>query len=215
MKRRQFSLSLLGFAAADIAQAQGGGAPPVEGTNFVRLMPPAPVGVPPGKLDVVEFFWYGCPRCYTLEPALDAWQKRAPADVALRRVPVALYGDNTVAQQRVYYALEALNLLPTMHRKVFYAIHGDRLRLDKPADIAAFMTQSGVDAAKFTEAYESAAVQTKTRQATVLADAYKIDSVPAIGVHGRYYTSGSLAGSNEKMLAVTDFLLARVRKGAT
>jgi len=215
MKRRQFSVSLLGLAAAGAALAQGGtpAAAPVEGTNYVRLTPPAPVSAPAGKFDVIEFFWYGCPHCYAFEPAVEAWLKRAPADVAFRRVPVALYGDNTVVQQRLYYALEALDLLPSLHRKVFYAIHNERMRLDKLPDITAFMAKNGVDAAKFGDAFNSFAVQTKTRQATVLSDAYKIDGVPAIGVHGRYYTSGSLTGSNEKMLAVADFLLARIRKG--
>jgi thiol:disulfide interchange protein DsbA len=215
MKRRQFSVSLLGLAAAGAALGQGGtpAAAPVEGTNYVRLTPPAPVSAPSGKFDVIEFFWYGCPHCYAFEPAVEAWLKRAPADVAFRRVPVALYGDNTVVQQRLYYALEALDLLPSLHRKVFYAIHNDRMRLDKLPDITAFMAKNGVDAAKFGDAFNSFAVQTKTRQATVLSDAYKIDGVPAIGVHGRYYTSGSLTGSNEKMLAVADFLLARIRKG--
>ena len=82
-----------------------------------------------------------------------------------------------------------------MHRKVFAAIHVDRQRLDKPADIAAFMTKNGVDGAKFLDAYNCFSVQTKARQATQLAQAYKIDGVPALGIQGRYFTSASLAGS--------------------
>jgi thiol:disulfide interchange protein DsbA len=214
MQRRQFSTSLLGASAAALgwhgaAQSQGG---PVEGTHYVRLSQPVPTG-PAGKIEVIEFFWYGCPHCNAFEPALEAWVKQLPADVAFHRVPVAFSSEPFVAHQRIYFALESLGLVGAMHRKVFYAIHNDRARLDKPADISAFMARNGVDAAKFMEAFDSFAVQAKAKQATQQAAAYKIDGVPAIGVQGRFYTSGSLAGTNDKALAVTDFLVQRLRKG--
>jgi thiol:disulfide interchange protein DsbA len=102
--------------------------------------------------------------------------------------------------------------LEAMHRKVFYAIHNDRQKLDKPADIAAFMSKNGVDGAKVVELMGSFAVQTKARQARQLAEAYKIDGVPALGIQGRFYTSGSLAGGQDKMLVVADFLIQASRK---
>ena len=214
MQRRQFPTSLLGTGAAVFgwaggAQAQGG---PIEGTHYVRLTQPVAAG-PAGKIEVIEFFWYGCPHCNAFEPALDAWSKKLPADVSFHRVPVAFSNEPFVAHQRIFYALDSLGLVAAMHRKVFYAIHSDRARLDKPADISAFMARNGVDTAKFMEAFDSFAVQAKAKQATQQAAAYKIDGVPAIGIQGRYYTSGSLAGTNEKALAVTDFLVQRVRKG--
>ena len=216
MKRRDFSSSLLssgaGLAALGWlapAHAQGG---PVEGTHYVRLSQPVPAG-PAGKIEVIEFFWYGCPHCNAFEPTLEPWVKQLPADVAFHRVPVAFSAEPFVAHQRIFYALDSLGLVAAMHRKVFYAIHNDRLRLDKPADISAFMGRNGVDAAKFMQAYDSFAVQAKGKQATQQAAAYKIDGVPAIGIQGRYYTSGSLAGTNEKALAVADVLIQRVRKG--
>ena len=216
MKRRDFSSSLLssgaGLAALGWlapAHAQGG---PVEGTHYVRLSQPVPAG-PAGKIEVIEFFWYGCPHCNAFEPTLEPWVKQLPADVAFHRVPVAFSAEPFVAHQRIFYALDSLGLVAAMHRKVFYAIHNDRLRLDKPVDISAFMGRNGVDAAKFMQAYDSFAVQAKGKQATQQAAAYKIDGVPAIGIQGRYYTSGSLAGTNEKALAVADVLIQRVRKG--
>ncbi len=215
MKRRQFSAHLLGWAStggaalALPAQAQGA---PVEGTHFVRLTPPVATSSP-GKIEVIEFFWYGCPHCNAFEPALDAWSKALPADVAFRRVPAA-FNESWVPHQRIFYALESLDLLGAMHRKVFYAIHAQRMRLDKPADITAFMAANGVDAAKFGQAYDSFSVQSKVRQATQLTNAYKIDGVPALGVQGRFYTSGPLAGSNERSLLVADYLIERSRKGA-
>ena len=216
MKRREFSATLLGSGAGLAAlgwrapaRAQGG---PVEGTHYVRLSQPVPTG-PAGKIEVIEFFWYGCPHCNAFESTLEPWVKQLPADVAFHRVPVAFSAEPFVAHQRIFYALDSLGQVAAMHRKVFYAIHNDRLRLDKPADISAFMARNGIDAAKFMEAYDSFAVQAKAKQATQQAAAYKIDGVPAIGIQGRYYTSGSLAGTNEKALAVADFLILRVRKG--
>ena len=215
MKRREFSSQLLvaglgvaGTMLAPAALAQGGF---VEGQHYVRLNQPLGVATA-GKIEVIEFFWYGCPHCNAFEPALDAWQKKLPADVAFRRVPVAFREEPYGPHQRIYYTLEAMGLVPTLHRKVFYAIHGERQRLDKPADIAAFMAKNGVDSAKFLEIYNSFSVQTKARQAKQLAESYKIDGVPALGVAGRYYTSGALAGTTENSLNVTDFLIQKVRK---
>ena len=213
MHRREFSTALLGasaLAAGLPAAAQGS---PVEGTHYVRLGQPLAVTAPSGKVEVVEFFWYGCPHCNAFEPMLDAWTKKLPADVSFRRVPVAFRDEPFTTHQRIYYALETMNQVEAMHRKVFYAIHNDRQKLDKPAEIAAFMTKNGVDGAKFVEIMNSFGVQTKARQAKQLAEAYKIDGVPALGVQGRFYTSGSLAGSPEQSLRVTEFLIERSRKG--
>lgn len=212
MKRREFSglLAAAGIgAAAGPLQAQGG---PIEGTHYVRLAKPAPVSVPAGKIEVVEFFWYGCPHCNALEPALEAWIKRLPADVVFRRVPVA-FGAVHESHQRLFYTLEAMGQLAAVHPKIFAAIHAQRQRLDREADQIAFLKAQGVDTARFAELSKSFSVQTKMRQAKQLTDAYDIDGVPALGVHGRFYTAGSLAGDNVRALAVADMLIARARKG--
>jgi thiol:disulfide interchange protein DsbA len=215
MNRREFSTQAIAtgvFAATatlgSFARAQG--TTPVEGTHYVRLT--QPLAVPPGKIEVIEFFWYGCPHCNDFEPSLDAWSKRLPTDIAFRRVPVAFRADPFVTHQKIFYSLDAMGLIPTMHRKVFYAIHSQRQRLDKLDTIAAFMQQNGVDSAKFTEHFNSFSVQSKAQQAVKLAADYKIDGVPAIGVQGRYFTSGALAGSSETALAIADYLIAKVRK---
>ena len=214
MKRRDFSASLLAAGIAGLPlQALAQGAWPVEGTNYVRLTQPVPVPSN-GKIELIEFFWYGCPHCNAFEPTLDAWQKKLPDDVAFKRVPVAFSEEPFVAHQRIFYALESMGLVDKMHRKVFYAIHNERMRLAKPDEIATFMGKNGVDPAKFLEAYNSFSVQTKAAQARQLAQAYKIDAVPAMGVQGRYYITGTMAGGNEKMPAVVDALVQRIRKGA-
>ena len=216
MKRRVFSTTLIVAASAalalpNLARAQG---VPVEGKNYIRLTQPVPVSAGPGKFEAIEFFWYGCPHCNAFEPTLEAWVKQLPADVEFRRVPVAFSAEPFVAHQRIFYALESMGLVGAMHRKVFYAIHNERLHLDRPAEISAFMAKNGVDAAQFMEAYGSFGTQAKLRQANQLVDGYKIDGVPAIGIHGRYYTSGTLAGDNGRALTVADFLLQRLRKPA-
>ena len=207
MQRREFSTALLGAGALTLglpAAAQGGFQ---EGTHYVRLGQPLPVTAAAGKVEVVEFFWYGCPHCNAFEPALEAWAKKLPDFVSFRRVPVAFRDEPFGIHQRIYFALETMGQL-----EVFYAIHNDRQKLDKPADIGAFMTKNGVDGAKFVEVMNSFGVQTKARQAKQLAESYKIDGVPALGIQGRFYTSGSLAGGQDKMLVVADFLIQASRK---
>ena len=215
MKRREFSTHLVASAVGAAALSAGGAASAqsefVEGTHYVKLSQPGAVSAD-GKIEVVEFFWYGCPHCQAFEPALDAWQKKLPADVAFRRIPVAFREEPFVAHQRLFFALDAMGLIDTMHRKVFSAIHLDRMRLDKLPEIVAFVTKNGVDGAKFSDAFNSFSVQTKIRQAKQLAEVYRIDGVPTLGIQARFYTSGSLAGSPERTLAVADYLIQRSRK---
>ncbi len=220
MKRRTFihqhALGAAALAAAGgitlgsvPAAAQGGF---VEGRDYRRLGNPAPVPGH-GKIDVVEFFWYGCPHCNALEPALDAWAAKLPADVAFRRMPV-VFGALHEAHARMFFALEAMGQLPAVHKRVFAALHVQRRRLDKPEDIIAFVAEQGVDKAKFTEAYNGFGAASKVRQSQQLAQAYALDGVPALGIAGRFLTAGSMAGSNERALQAADFLIAQSRKPA-
>ena len=191
MNRRDFSAAtLLGTAAlaSPAAHAQG---QPVEGQQYVKLSQPLPVSVPPGNIEVIEFFWYGCPHCAAFEPELDAWARAQPDYVVFSRVPVAFRAEPFTTHQRIFYALEALGQL---------------------AEITAFMTKNGIDASKFMEAFGSFTTQTRIKRARVLVDGYKIDGVPAIGVQGRFYTSGTMARGNGKALSVADFLIQRLHK---
>lgn len=212
MKRRDFSARLLavGLGSGWVAAARAQGAP-VEGTHYRKLAEPVPVSVPPGKVEVVEFFSYACPHCYALEPTLEAWVKRLPPDVVFRRVPVPFLM-NHENFQKIYFTLDAMGQVDAMQMKVFNAVHQQRLRLDKEPDVVAFMAANGVDGAKFAELFKSFSVQTKTRQAQQLTQAYKVDGVPLIGVQGRWVTGGSMAGSNERALAVADHLIQLARK---
>jgi thiol:disulfide interchange protein DsbA len=218
MKRRDFSIHLasagavagLGATLAGAAQAQGG---PVEGQQYVRLSTPAPTSVPAGKkIEVIEFFWYECPHCNAFDPLIEAWSKKLAADVYFHRMPVGFTARHQ-ATQKMFYALEGMGKLEALHKKIFAAIHVQNQRLLTEADMVAFVSANGVDGARFSEMFRSFQVATQANRAKSLSEAYKIDGVPAMGINGRYFTSGSLAGSHERALAVTDFLVERSRKG--
>ncbi len=211
MQRRAFSAGLLAatsLACTGLAHAQRR---PREGADYRALSRPAPVDAPAGRIEVVEFFWYSCPHCNAFEPALEAWSRRLPADVVLRRVPVA-FREDFVPQQRLFYALEALGRMD-LHAKVFHAIHQERQPLNRDDTILAWAQRQGLDRARFQEAFTAFGTAGKVRRAIQLQDAYQVDGVPSLGVAGRFYTDGEMTGSMPVALQVVDYLVAEVRQG--
>lgn len=215
MQRREFTQAVLlagtattGLLSAPQAQAQ---AAFKEGSDYLKLGRPAPVDAPADKVEVIEFFWYSCPHCNAFEPAFDAWAKKQPAHVVVKRAPVA-FQDSFVPQQRLYYALEAMGKVEELHRKVFHAIHTEKQRLATQDQIADWIAKQGVDRAKFLEVYNAFGVAGKARRATQLQDAYQVDGVPSLGIAGKYFTSGSLAQTLPRSLQVADHLIAQSRK---
>jgi len=215
MNRRRFSASLLSTAAASAlavignAFAQGAAA---EGKDFVAVETPQPPAVPAGKVEVLEFFSYACPHCSAFEPIIETWEKQLPPEVVLRRVPVPflMNADNFM---HAYYALETIGAVQAMQLKIFRAIHIEHKRLEKGEDIAAFVGANGGDATKFLAAFKSFSVNTSVTRAKKLMADFKVDSVPTLIVQGRWMTSPSQAGSQERALAVVDQLVHRVRSG--
>ena len=213
MKRRAFSLtaaSAVAASAVSLPFATGAHAQAKfkEGKDYLKLSTPAPTQAPAGKVDVIEFFWYSCPHCNAFEPEFEAWVKSAPKNLQVRRVPVA-FNNTFVPQQKIYYTLEAMGLIPDVHLKVFRAIHVERQRLNKDEDIFAFMEKNGVDAKKFKEIYNSFTVAGQVRKATQLQEAYGVEGVPSMGVAGKYYTDGTRAGSMGNVLQVVQYLAAQ------
>jgi len=186
---------------------------PVEGKHY-RTVPPRQPTRDPKQVEVLEFFAYGCSHCNAFEPAIDAWQKKLPSDVLFRRIPVAFREVPFVLHQKLYFAIETLGLVEQLHRKVFLAIHGERQGLERAEEIADFAARNGVDRTRFLDALGSFTVATKAKQATALATGYKIDGTPSIGVDGRWLTTGSMAGTNERSLAVAEYLVGLARKVA-
>lgn len=215
MKRREFSLAASAAAAGALtlgaSSSWAQGAAPKEGKDYIKLGKPASVSAPAGKVEVVEFFWYSCPHCNAFEPQFEAWAKSQPADVVVRRVPVA-FNASFVPQQKLYYALEGMNLLPQLHAKVFRTIHVDRNLLKNDEAIFDWVGKQGVDLAKFKEVYNSFTVANQARKAAQLQNEYDVEGVPAMGVAGRYYTDGTKAGNMDNVLRVVNALVASSRK---
>jgi thiol:disulfide interchange protein DsbA len=213
MKRRFFTSALLATSAwlgQSTAWAQ---ALFKSGKDYLPLERPVATEAGNGKVELIEFFWYSCPHCNAFEPTFAQWIKTAPKDVVVRRVPVA-FRDDFAPQQRLFFALEAMNLLESLHAKVFAAIHVEKQALNTDAAIADWVAKQGVDKAKFSETYKSFGVASKLKRAVQLQNDYHVEGVPSFGVAGRYYTDGSIAGSMERALKVVESLVAQSRTRA-
>jgi thiol:disulfide interchange protein DsbA len=200
------------FSTNTLSQAQGPANGFSEGIDYLSLDKRVPTESAKGKIEIVEFFWYSCPHCNAFEPRLESWIKNASKDVEVKRVPVK-FRDDFEPQQRMYYVLEALGKVETHHALVFRAIHAEKLNLSSAEGLANWADKNGIPKPKFMELYNSFAVVTKAKRATQLQEVYKVQGVPALGINGRFYTDGSLAGSMDKALQLTEFLLAEIRKG--
>jgi protein dithiol oxidoreductase (disulfide-forming) len=208
------SLSLVAFGA--------GAAPnnPQNGVDY-RTLDKAQQTDSGKKVEVTEFFWYSCPHCHAMEGDLVAWVKKQGDNIAFKRVPVA-FRDSMVAQQKLYYTLEAMGKLDEMHAKVFNAIHVQKQSLDTDTAIIDFAAKNGLDKQKFTEAYNSFGIQSKVARAKQLQQAYQVDGVPLLAVDGRYLTSPSIVGASvrngteaalhEATFQVMDWLVSKAKQ---
>jgi thiol:disulfide interchange protein DsbA len=212
MKRRDFSLATLGALGLSTPAFAQGPAKFVAGKDFIKLDRVLPSETEAGKIELIEFFWYSCSHCNAFEPAFAQWVKNAPKDVVVRRIPVA-FRDDFAPQQRLYFTLEAMGLLDKIHGKVFQAIHVERLALNTDTSIQNWIEKQGVDKAKFADTSKSFGVASKLKRAVQLQNDFKIEGVPSLGVAGRFYIDGSLAGNMDRALQVADSLLAQVRQG--
>jgi len=216
MKRREFTFATVASAATASALtlqdafAQGGKFE--EGVDYITLDKRVPADVGAGKIEIIEFFWYSCPHCNAFEPRFASWIKSAPKDLVVKRAPVR-FREDFEAQQRMYYVLEALNKVEALHAQVFKAIHVDRLNLSTSENLANWAVAHGIDKNKFMETFNSFGVATQAKRAAQLQEAFKVQGVPALGVAGRFYTDGSLAGTMDRALQVVEYLANEVRKG--
>jgi thiol:disulfide interchange protein DsbA len=183
------------------------------GEGFDPIDPPIPTTSAEGKIEVVEFFWYGCPHCYQMEPQLEAWLESKPENVSFVRVPAPLNNKWTVHAQ-FYYAAEILGLTEKLHLPLFEAMHVKKRRLFDRDSLIDFAVEQGVDKQKFIDALDSFGVYVKVQNARKLGQRYQLDGVPAIGINGKYKTSGSLAGSYDKMFEIVSQLVAEESKTA-
>jgi thiol:disulfide interchange protein DsbA len=186
------------------------GRPIEEGFDY-RVLPVAQSVEAKGKIEVLEFFWYGCPHCHDFEPDLSAWIKRQGKDVVVRKIPV-VFRDDLLVHSQLFYALEVLNR-PDLHAKVMDAIHIEKKKLMTEDQIVDWAASQGLDRQKFSAAFKSFTVISKARASVQIAQAYRIDGVPTVAIQGKYITSPSIAGGSKvRALDVMDFLINKVRK---
>jgi thiol:disulfide interchange protein DsbA len=203
----------LGVAASAFA------AEPKNGVEYLTL-PEAQNTDAGTRVEVTEFFAYYCPHCNRFEPLLAEWVKKQGANIVFRRVHIS--GDSVMPQQRLFYTLEALGLLGQYHGKVFSAMHVEHQRLGSDQAVLDWAVKSGIDRAKFIEAWNSFGVEAKLRRANAMMAAYRINEWPMVAIDGRFMTSPSQAGSaaqapqtetaqQQEALQVMDYLVAKAK----
>jgi len=204
------AFSLSGFFQPAVAAPDAA----FEGHDYTRVQTVQPVATG-NKIEVLEFFWYRCPHCFQLEPALNAWLKKLPKDAQLRRVP-AVFRDDWMPAAKLFYTLQQMGQVERLHDKVFDAYNIARLNLDDPAVLGDWIASQGVDRKKFEAIYNSFSTQSKAVQGGRLATTYGISGVPAFIIDGKYSTSQSMTQTEPRLFEVLDQLIvmARTERGS-
>lgn len=179
-----------------------------EGVHYHEIHPAVDTDVPPGNMEVLEIFWYGCPHCYEFEKHLKNWQQDKPANVTFVRMPAAL-NRNWTTHARAYYALEKMDMLDEIHPLFFAAIHVQGRRLRDVESMQRFLSQHGVDADEFKQAYGSSYVEEQIKRSDQLVRRYGVNSVPTVIVHGKYRATASDAGGHERLIQMINWLAQR------
>lgn len=187
------------------AQAQ-----PAAGREFSAIEP-AQVTDNPAKIEVVEFFSYGCPHCSDFNPILHKWSAKLPVDVSFKRVPISFGRAQWANLAKFFYALEAIGELEKHDAAVFEALHAKGLKLYDDKSILEWVAARGIDAKKFSDAYSSFGVASKVKRGDQMAQAYKISGVPALAVDGKYLVLNEGITSHEELVARTDKVIDKVR----
>ncbi len=195
----------LNFAGISTAQSQI-----VEGRDFIVLANSQPTE-DKKSIEVIEFFWYGCPHCNELHPLIDQWRNNASADIKFRYIP-AIFRDNWTPGAKTFYAMEVLGMTKELHDKVYKAIHRDKIDLSKEATLFNWIEKQGIDREKFINAYNSFSVQNQVARSSQMIRQYKLTGVPALVVDGKYLTSGKMSGTPRDTIQILDELIDKVRK---
>lgn len=201
----------LAFGLMPAAQAQL-----TPGKDYVLVKPPQPTDSG-NKIEVLEFFWYGCPHCANLQPFLESWLKRKPADVEFKHMP-AVFQDSWVPLTRAYYTLEAMGLTDKLHQELFNAIHRQKANLRDANAIIDWAAGKGVDRKRFSDTYNSFGINGRLQRSIDLTRKYDIPGTPAIAIDGKFVTAPSMVLKGERgidydrFFQVVDALIAEARK---
>lgn len=205
---RLAATTLLALACA-AAQAQPASAP-VAGRDYQELKPPRPVATGE-RIEVIEFFYYGCPVCYETQPLLARWLIKAGGDVGMVRVP-ASFTESSDSFARTFYALGAMNQIARLHWPIYDNHHFDDKRLNEEKNIVEWIAGNGVDGARFRELWNSVQVKEQVEAAKKALQTYDVSGVPTFVIDGKYVTSARQAGGVPQMIRVVDYLVGRARQ---
>lgn len=184
-----------------------------EGTNYVKVVPAQPTAVEPGKVEVVEVFWYGCGHCFALDPSVESWRSKGkPAYAEFTRVP-AMWNETTRMHARLFYTTELLGKLEELHTPIFREINVKGNALNTVEKITAFFKEHGVSSDDFQKAFSSFAVENKLQRADFLNRRYRIESVPTVIVNGKYKTDVGMAGGEQPLFTLINELAAHEHGG--
>ena len=209
MTARRIAAIWLGTLALALATAGAFGQAALR-SEVVRLDPPRPVATGE-RIEVIEFFYYGCPICYELEPHMTRWlATQAPGYIALRRIP-ALSSEGWETLAKLYFTLEAIGEINRMHWPVYDNFHFDGKLLNEEKVMLEWVGNNGIDAKKFAEIYGSQEIQAKLTQSRELMKAYDVRGVPTIIVDGKYLSSARLAGGTRALMQIVDELVRRAK----
>lgn len=182
----------------------------VEDKDYTVLANPQPTQ-DSNTIEVLEFFWYGCPHCNSLHPHLKSWLMNIPGDVSFRYVPATLRA-NWVSAAKIFYAIEAIGKTDVLHDKIYDAIHRDKIDLNQEAILFDWIEKQGIDRKKFEDTYRSFAVQNQVAKSTQLTRQYQLTGVPALIINGKYITSGKMGGTPQDTIKTLEALIEKARK---
>ena len=200
-------ITLFLFLATGIARAEEYD----EGFEYTRVAEQPTESV--DKIEVLEFFWYGCPHCYKFEPVLSKWLETKSSNVEFIRVP-AVFRPEWKVHARTYYALQAMGLGEKYHVAIFEAIHKDKKKISSEEKITDFLVSQGVNESDFKAAYNAFAVDGQVRKAIKKVKDYEIKGVPAMAVNGKYLVAGKNAGTYENVIKVVEYLIKQEEAAA-
>ena len=202
-------LGALAMACAMLAPAAHAQQPAQAGREFVRVASPQPVATGE-KIELIEFFYYGCPVCYEAQPHLSRWLVGAPDYVAIRRVP-AVFSESSENFARLFYTLEAVGELQRLHWPVYDNFHFDGVKLNDEKVMLDWVARNRIDRDKFAEIYKSDEVKARVEAARALNKSFDVRGVPTFVVDGKYQTSARLSGGTRQVMQVVDQLVKQSR----
>ncbi len=209
MNRQTLAVFFLVFSFG-LIPLSGANAEIVEGKDYTVLTKPQPAEGG-DKIEVLEFFWYGCPHCYSLHPHLKSWLANLPSDVSFQYVP-AIFRPNWVPAAKLFYAIETLGITGSLHDKIYDAIHRDKIDLNNESVLFDWIEKQGIDRKKFENTYQSFGVQNQVSKSTQMSRQYELTGVPALVINGKYLTKSKMGGTPQDTIKTLDALLEKVRK---